>query len=245
MKLYFIRHGDPDYEKDSLTEKGFREAELLADYFGKYNFHIDHCYVSPLGRAKDTARFTLDRLHIDAIEQEWLQEFLCRIWRPDKDDKKRICWDWLPEDWTENDAFYSFEKWMENERMAEGKVGEEYHRVTAAFAGLLEKHGYIKEGRVFRVKKANNETIVFFCHFGITCVMLSYLLSISPMVLWHNFVAAPSSVTKVVTEERRKGIASFRVVEYADITHLRLGNEPPALAARFCECFDNEDERHD
>ena len=29
MKLLFIRHGDPDYEKDSLTEKGWHEAELL------------------------------------------------------------------------------------------------------------------------------------------------------------------------------------------------------------------------
>ena len=30
MKLIFIRHGEPDYEADSLTEKGWREAELLA-----------------------------------------------------------------------------------------------------------------------------------------------------------------------------------------------------------------------
>ena len=31
MRLLIIRHGDPDYEKDSLTEKGWREAALLAD----------------------------------------------------------------------------------------------------------------------------------------------------------------------------------------------------------------------
>ena len=31
MRLIFIRHGDPDYEKDSVTEKGEREIELLAD----------------------------------------------------------------------------------------------------------------------------------------------------------------------------------------------------------------------
>ena len=29
MHLIFIRHADPDYKIDSLTEKGFREAELL------------------------------------------------------------------------------------------------------------------------------------------------------------------------------------------------------------------------
>ena len=31
MKLLFIRHGEPDYEHDSLTPEGFREAECLAE----------------------------------------------------------------------------------------------------------------------------------------------------------------------------------------------------------------------
>ena len=30
MRLIFIRHGDPDYVHDTLTEKSKREAELLA-----------------------------------------------------------------------------------------------------------------------------------------------------------------------------------------------------------------------
>ena len=31
MKLIIIRHGDPDYENDTLTVKGVREAKLLSD----------------------------------------------------------------------------------------------------------------------------------------------------------------------------------------------------------------------
>ena len=31
MNLIFIRHAEPDYTIDSLTEKGFREAEMLAN----------------------------------------------------------------------------------------------------------------------------------------------------------------------------------------------------------------------
>ena len=31
MKIIFIRHGEPNYEIDSLTEKGWREAELAMD----------------------------------------------------------------------------------------------------------------------------------------------------------------------------------------------------------------------
>ena len=36
MRIIFIRHGDPDYEKDSLTEKGWREAALLAQRVSRW-----------------------------------------------------------------------------------------------------------------------------------------------------------------------------------------------------------------
>ena len=30
MRIIFVRHGEPDYTDDSLTEKGKKEAKLLA-----------------------------------------------------------------------------------------------------------------------------------------------------------------------------------------------------------------------
>ena len=59
MRLIFIRHGDPDYEKDSLTEKGRREAALLCGRLLRLD--IGDIYVSPLGRARDTLKPYLDR----------------------------------------------------------------------------------------------------------------------------------------------------------------------------------------
>lgn len=53
MRLIIVRHGDPDYEKDSLTEKGWREAAILADRISR--LEVKEFYVSPLGRARDTA----------------------------------------------------------------------------------------------------------------------------------------------------------------------------------------------
>lgn len=48
MRIIFIRHGDPDYVNDSLTEKGVREAELLAKRVAKWE-NITQFYCSPLG----------------------------------------------------------------------------------------------------------------------------------------------------------------------------------------------------
>ncbi len=243
MKLLIVRHGDPDYDKDSLTEKGWREVEYLSQRLSKLD--IKAFYVSPLGRAKDTASLTLKKMGKTATECQWLQEFPCQIWRPDVKDKKIIAWDWLPQDWTADGRFFQYNHWFENEAMQEGHVKEEYDHVIGQFDKLLAFHGYEREGQLYKATAANNDTIVLFCHFGLECVLLSHLLNISPMVLWHGFCAAPSSVTTLVTEERRKGIASFRMSSFGDISHLYANNEPPAFAARFCEAFENGNERHD
>ena len=66
MKLLFIRHGDPDYEIDSLTEKGWKEAALLAERVSQ--LEVKTFYVSPLGRARDTASLTLQKMNREAIE---------------------------------------------------------------------------------------------------------------------------------------------------------------------------------
>ena len=84
-----------------------------------------------------------------------------------------------------------------------------------------------------------------YCHFGVECVLLGHLLGISPMILWHGMCAAPSSVTTLVTEERREGTACFRMTSFGDISHLYAGEEEPSFAARFCESYQNSEERRD
>lgn len=242
MKLLIIRHGDPDYKKDSLTEKGWREAEYLAEMLSKQE--IDYFYVSPYGRARDTASLTLNKMNRTAEVLEWLHEFDVLIDRPDDTSRKRISWDWLPQDWTQDPRLYQNDRWFENERMKAGRVGEEYRKVTEQFDMLLEKHGYKREGEYYRTVRPNHDTIALFCHFGVEAVLLSHLWGVSPMPVWHGFCAQPSSVTTLVTEERRPGIALFRMLAFGETTHLYVHDEPPAFAARFCECFE-DDTRHD
>ena len=243
MKLLIIRHGDPDYSIDSLTEKGWKEAKYLAEKMAKLD--VKAFYVSPLGRARDTASCTLEKMGRMAEEKEWLREFAPQINRPDTGERKKVAWDWLPQDWTAVDAFYSADSWYNVPVMQEAHVKEEYEWVVKSFDEVLAEHGYRRERRFYRAEKPNNDTLVFFCHFGVECVLLSHLMNISPMILWHGCCAAPSSVTTVVTEERRQGIASFRMSSFGDISHLYAKGEPPAFAARFCEMYENEDERHD
>lgn len=239
MRILIVRHGDPNYKLDTLTEKGWREAALLSDRLVKEK--IDAFYVSPLGRARDTASLTLNRLGATAEVCPWLKEFPPQIRRTTPGN---CSWDWLPEEWVPEEIFYDRNRWHKQPVMSEGNVGEEYNRVIANFDALLAKHGYVRENGYYRVERSHHETIALFCHFGLECVLLSRLMNVSPMVLWHHFFAAPTSVTTVFSEERRKGIATFRAAGMGDISHLYVGNEEPAFAGRFCECFEDET-RHD
>ena len=165
MKLLIVRHGDPDYDIDSLTEKGWKEAEYLSQKLCKLD--VKAFYVSPLGRAKDTAAPTLKKMGRSAEVCDWLQEFPCRIWRPDVTKEKMIAWDWLPQDWMRDERFFQCDHWFENEALQEGHVKEEYDYVIREFDKLLAKHGYQREKRYYKAVEANNDTIILFCHFGL------------------------------------------------------------------------------
>ena len=244
MRILIVRHGDPDYKHDSLTEKGRREAECLSDLICEIDSENTHYYVSPYGRAKETASIALSKIDCKPVVLPWLREFDVRIQRPDDPLKEHIAWDWLPQDWTKDQRLYLKDHWTENERMSAGGVGEEYRMITEMFDELLAWHGYVRDGGYYRAERANHDTIVLFCHFGLESVLLSHLWGVSPVPVWQNFCARTTSVTTLVTEERRKGIAIFRMLAYGETTHLYVHNEEPSFAARFCECFE-DDTRHD
>lgn len=257
MRLLFIRHGDPDYEHDTLTEKGHREAELLSRTVK--DLCLGTVYQSPLGRAQATASYSLKATGLEAKTFAWLQEFPAKVdintspelqyAYPDcrKERERylpRIAWDMLPGYRLSHPEYNDPAAWRDSEVARHSNLTETYDYVKTEFLTLLAAHGYPKEGSYFRAEKANEDTLTFFCHFGITCVLLSILWDVSPFVLWHTLVLAPTSVTELVTEEREKGIATFRAIRLGDITHLYLGQEPPSFAARFCETYANPTQRH-
>ena len=238
MKLLIVRHGEPDYEHDSLTEKGWREAELLADRLCRLN--IRAFYVSPLGRAQATARPTLERLGRKAEVLDWLHEFRGKMLDP-VTGEERIAWDLMPGDWKKCPELFDREKWRASALYQTGNSGEVYDKTASGVDALLARHGYVREDDIYRSDAPNTDTIVLFCHLALGMTILSHLQGISPVVLWHNFFMPTSSVTTLVTEERRPNEISFRCLQVGDTSHLYAGNEPVSHAGFFRETYALED----
>lgn len=258
MKLIFIRHAEPDYSIDSLTEKGFREAELLSNRTASWN--VDHFYCSPLGRAQNTAKPTLKKHDKEAVTYEWLREFRGLYPDPKNPHIKKIIWDQLPEYLNQNPLLFDPKHWQENALMHPCDVEKEYNWVCNNFDNLLASHGYVREGVYYKtsgknaasdsymkydgttiecLKNAdpNEPVLVFFCHLAITMVLVSHMINTSPMTLLQGVFLPPASITVLSSEERTPGKAYFRCQLIGDTSHLRENGEPTSYYGGFATPF--------
>lgn len=235
MRILLIRHAEPDYAVDSLTPKGRAEAELLSRRLVRYDFR--DIYVSPLGRARDTAAYTLSKLGRDAEVLPWLREFRGSYPDPETGRRRGVAWDVKPRIWKAFPGVMDIETWMDVPAFAGGDVREVWFETVAGVDGLLARYGFRKDGPVWKSVRNTHDTIALFCHFGISMAILAYLTGVSPMFLWHHTLCLPSSVTEVVTEERIPGEVSFRVTKLGDLTHLEAAGEKESTAGLFPECY--------
>ncbi|MCR4787886.1 MAG: histidine phosphatase family protein [Lachnospiraceae bacterium] len=261
MKLIFVRHAEPDYIKDSLTPKGWEEARLLS--LRAKDWNVTKCYLSPQGRARDTASFSLEALGMDAVTLPFLHEFAYNVIDP-VTGRKGVPWDFIPSDWTrydcmfkEGNGFFGYPCISDNKM-----IPEKYDEVITGIDGILKEFGYIREGRFYRNLNAkkryltstvgdNNKVknnspyddpkeetvLVFFCHLGVALLMISHLINIPFESLAHGFFLPASSVTILSTEERWEDEAYFRVQVMGDCMHLRRSGEPISPAGSFAEPF--------
>ena len=252
MHLIFIRHGDPDYEKNSLTEKGKREAELLADRVSRWK--IDGLYVSPYGRAQDTASPFLNRIGCLPETLPWLKEFDYKIKDP-LTGKERGCWDWMPERYFAEKKFFDRNAWYGTKTMKSGKIKEKFSEVCSGLDSVLEQHDYTRQAPDIPIynclphlteeeasvdthldafqKNLDDRNLVFVCHLGVMFAAISHLVGCSPLMLWQGFYVAPTSVTVLGAEEREPGQVVFRVQQLGDVRHLIEGGEPVSASGFF------------
>lgn len=236
MRLLIVRHAEPDYVHDSLTEKGKREALLLGERLSK--IPASAYYVSPLGRAKETAEYTLRLVGKQAETLPWLAEFRGYTVQ---NGKKRISWDYKTQEWFDHKRLLDRDDWLDDPLVQGGNVAQIWEETKNGLDALLARHGYVRKGGVYLCENNKDDTIVLFCHFAIGMAILARLINASPLPLWQSFLCLPTAVTTVVTQERVKGEVEFRCVGLGDVSHLIMGNENASLAGLFPECYNGVD----
>ncbi len=207
MLLYIIRHGDPDYEHNTITPFGHKEAEALADWFDINGIEFDEIYTSPLGRAIDTASYTCQAQGIDPVILHWAEESMdfMQPFEPNSDVNFRFNANGI-EDYTD---------------FAAEDRSETINRLIKESDRFLTGLGYERHGSHYTVKNDNQKRIAVFCHGGFGTAWTAHLLGTAPTLGFPSMFMTSSSFN--VFEFRPYGDGSYtkpRLLHFGDISHL-------------------------
>lgn len=223
MRLYIIRHGDPDYTTDTLTEIGQREAQALAERLT--NERLTHIYSSPLGRARETMRYTAEAAKLIPLIEEWTRELAW--WIPWQTPRERIAaWDLHGEVIRGQDRYPGHDDWHTLEYFENPVFRTGYDSLCERSDDLLRRHGYEREGGRYRCARSNHDRIAVFCHGGFGLTWLAHLLALPLVLVWSGFWLPPSSVTTVLFDERSPEWAVPRCIGLGDVSHLYAAGLP-------------------
>ena len=219
MLLYVIRHGEPDYATDSLTENGKKQADALADRLCVHG--LDKIYSSPLGRAMQTAQPTCDRLNLQYEIEEWMSEG--NVWKDfsvvDEDGDRE--WAFACQNTKMLDDRYSMGEWYKNPVFSKcNSPLENYKRITDSSDEFIGRLGYKRKGNIYEVVSPNDKKIAAFCHHGLSTVWLSHMLSIPPNIFWSSFDIAHSSVTILEFRNNPDNLTAPQCMCLSDVSHV-------------------------
>lgn len=219
MRLYIVRHADPDYENDTITRKGHQEAKALAKKFS--NQGLDRIYCSPKGRAIATMRYTQELLNLDYEIEEWTQEVWPELYIKNEVGRYKALFQFPGETFRSDYPLPTHDSWEEAEIIKGNPAARDaVHTLRANSDQFLFRLGYERSGGLYRCIKPNQDRIAIFCHAGFALTWLSILLEIPVTLMWSGFFLPPSSVTTILFEERSKEWAVPRCIGLGDVSHV-------------------------
>lgn len=224
MLFFYIRHGDPVYNPDSLTPLGSRQAEAVAKRLALYG--VDKVYASTSNRAYLTSKPTCELLKLEPEQVDFANEG--HVWKDltiEKEDGSGITWLFqhpgvrklfhtpelrqLGEEWYTHPAFgkYDYQKGIQKVRDAS----------DAFFAELGFEH--IRHTGQYRITEPKYQRVAMFAHQGFGLTFLSCLLDIPfPMFSTHFDICHSGMTVVEFPEDEEYSIP--RILTFSSDSHI-------------------------
>ncbi len=220
MILFYVRHGDPIYEPDSLTPLGERQAEAVAKRLALHG--VDKIYASTSNRAILTAKPSCEMLHKDVELLDFCnEEHAWDEFTVERNGKK----DWLFQDtasrllFTDESVVSLAHNWVSHPEFTAYKKGVE--RIYKDSFEFLKSLGYehIRNSGKYKIIKPNNDRIALFAHQGFGLAFLSTILDIPYPMFVNHFDMCHSGMT-VIEFQEENSFAIPRVLTFSSDSHL-------------------------
>ena len=228
MKIILIRHGDPNYEKDCLTELGHKQVKVAAQRLLKEG--IDEVYCSPLGRARQTAQAFLDASGIDHMTiLDFMQEIRFGVEGALYDNR------WNP--WLGAAALVNEGKdlqspdWREYPAFKDNLATFDADKIAVESDKWLATLGYVREGAYYRCAGVEGDagsdggehekTIAIFCHGGSSSAFMARVLNQTFAYMCGVLLRFPHTTINVLKFPEKPGELVLPIIELLnDARHL-------------------------
>lgn len=220
MRIIFVRHGEPDYEKDCLTETGRLQAAAAAERLKGEG--IEQIFASPLGRAAETAEAASRVLGLPVRTLDDMREL-----RWGSTDGAPLFADGHPWDMADELARQGWDltnpAWREHPFFARNRVTAEADRVGEKTDEWLRSLGYEREGAYYRCLRpdARQATVALFSHGGSSAAAMAHILNLTFPYACGLFHLEFTGIT-VIRLNRNPGVITLPCLELAnDGAHIR------------------------
>ena len=177
MRIIFVRHGEPDYAHDCLTEMGKLQAVDAAERLR--NEGIEEIYSSPLGRAAETAEATAKLLKRPVQTLDYMLELHWGSIDGTPIPSNGHPWD-LADLMAEEGWDLTNPGWREHPYFKNNQVTANADMVAEKTDEWLRSLGYEREGAFYRCVRPDNrqKTVALFSHGGSSAAAMGHILNL-------------------------------------------------------------------
>ncbi len=230
MIFYYVRHGDPIYDPDTLTPYGHRQAEAVGRRFAVHG--LDRIFSSPSTRARQTAQPTCEMLKKDMTILDWCNEYIAWNELTLEYEKGKKTWCFQHDFTTKLFAsaeiralgkdFYKHPVFSENEYYSitkfEQGLGRIQKEADAFFASLGYRHDHERSGYV--AEEPTNERVAMFAHQGFGLAFISCVMDIPYNDFCTRFDIGHTGVTVIEFDARKGELCVPKILQFSNDSHL-------------------------
>lgn len=222
MIFYFIRHGDPIYNPNSLTSLGLEQANALSKRLALCG--LDEIYCSPSNRAVQTAMPTCKLINKQMTLLDWADEDFA--WQEFMVEIDGEC-NWVFQRHEYVDLFRGKEmillgnKWIDHKKLIGTKIKSGIKRINREVDDFFLSLGFEhdRENARYKVIAPSNKRIALFAHQGFGYAFLSSVLDIPYYEFCTRFDFGHSSYT-VINFSENKEYSYPKILQLSNDSHL-------------------------
>lgn len=224
MLLFYIRHGDPIYDPDSLTPLGQAQAEAVMHRLCVHG--IDEIYASSSNRAILTATPSAKILKKEIQVLDWCNEAHCWNQVSMVDDTGFRTWSFSIPKFQK--IFNSEEmrslgsKWYDHKVFEGTTVKEGAFRIQKETDEFLQSLGYRhdRNAGIYYPENHNDKRIALFAHEGFGASFFSALLDIPYPLYATHFTMCHSGMSVIEFTPNKDGFVIPKVLQLSNDSHI-------------------------